>query len=109
VRRFAGAEVATLRAIGQQVGLLLRVSRLLAEARQQRAEAEAAEARYHNLLDRVPAGVWRTNQAGHILDVNPPGASRRSSPTWGGSPGSRCTPNTPPMLDIRKSSPSDPG
>jgi len=71
VRRFQAAEVATLRAIGQQVGLLLRSSRLLAEAQQQRAEAEAAEARYHNLLDRVPAGVWRTNQAGRVLDANP--------------------------------------
>jgi PAS domain S-box-containing protein len=70
-RRFADVEVATLRAIGQQVGLLLRIARLLAEARRQRAEAEAAEARYHNLLDRVPAGVWRTDQDGRILDVNP--------------------------------------
>lgn len=71
VRRFQEAEVTTLRAIGQQVGLLLRSSRLLAEAQQQRAEAEAAEVRYHNLLDRVPAGVWRTNQAGRVLDANP--------------------------------------
>jgi PAS domain S-box-containing protein len=71
VRRFQEAEVTTLRAIGQQVGLLLRSSRLLAEAQQQRAEAEAAEVRYHNLLDRVPAGVWRTNQAGRVLDADP--------------------------------------
>ena len=70
-RRFTDAEIATLRAIGQQVGLLLRVARLLAEARRQRVDAEAAETRYHNLLDRVPVGVWRTNQAGRILDVNP--------------------------------------
>ena len=70
-RRFETAEVATLQAIGHQVGLLLRNSRLLAEAQQQRAEAEAAEARYRSLLERVPAGVWRTSQAGQILDANP--------------------------------------
>jgi PAS domain S-box-containing protein len=70
-RRFEPNEVATLRAIGQQVGLLLRNSRLLAEAQQQRAEAEAAESRYHSLIDRVPAGVWRTTGTGQILDANP--------------------------------------
>jgi GAF domain-containing protein len=43
-RRFEDTEVATLRAIGQQVGLVLRSARLLAQAQQQRSEAEAAEA-----------------------------------------------------------------
>jgi len=70
-RRFSEAEVATLRAIGQQVGLLLRNAGLLADAQAQRAEAAAAEARYRSLLEHVPTGVWRTTAAGDILEVNP--------------------------------------
>jgi PAS domain S-box-containing protein len=70
-RRFDDEEVATLRAIGQQVGLLLQNARLLADAQEQRAEAEAAEARYRSLLENVPAGVWRTTPAGEVLEANP--------------------------------------
>jgi PAS domain S-box-containing protein len=70
-RRFEPAEVATLQAIGQQVGLLLRSAALLVEAGKRRAEAEAAETRYRNLVEHVPAGVWRTSLTGRILEVNP--------------------------------------
>ncbi|HEX9820623.1 MAG TPA: PAS domain S-box protein [Methylomirabilota bacterium] len=70
-RRFEPAEIATLQAIGQQVGLLVRSSLLLREADTRRTEAEAAEARYRSLLERVPAGVWRTSTTGRILEVNP--------------------------------------
>jgi PAS domain S-box-containing protein len=69
-RRFAPAEIATLQAIGQQVGLLLRSALLLAEAEKRRAEAEAAETRYRGLVEHVPAGVWRTSPTGQILEVN---------------------------------------
>jgi PAS domain S-box-containing protein len=70
-RSFAAAELATLEAIGQQVGLLVRGSLLLKEAQQRRAEAEAAETRYRTLVQHVPAGVWRTSTTGQILEVNP--------------------------------------
>lgn len=70
-RRFGAAELATLQAIGQQVGLLVRGALLLKEADHRRAEAEAAETRYRNLVQHVPAGVWRTSTTGQILEVNP--------------------------------------
>jgi PAS domain S-box-containing protein len=70
-RRFEAAEIATLQAIGQQVGLLVRSSLLLMEAERRRLEAEGAEARYRSLLEHVPAGVWRTTSTGQILDANP--------------------------------------
>jgi PAS domain S-box-containing protein len=70
-RRFDASELATLKAIGQQVGLLLRNAQLLAETDRRRAEAEAAEARYRGLVEHVPVGVLRTTPAGEILDANP--------------------------------------
>ena len=70
-RRFEPAELATLQAIGQQVGLLLRSAVLLMEADKRRTEAETAEARYRSLVEHVPAGVWRTSTTGQILEVNP--------------------------------------
>jgi PAS domain S-box-containing protein len=70
-RRFGPAEVTTLQAIGQQVGLLLHGAVLRLEAEQRRAEAEAAEARYRNLVEHVPAGVWRTTLTGEIVEINP--------------------------------------
>jgi PAS domain S-box-containing protein len=69
-RRFEPGEIATLQAIGQQVGLLLRSFLLLLEAERRRTEAEAAEARYRSLVDHVPAGVWRTWPSGRILEAN---------------------------------------
>jgi PAS domain S-box-containing protein len=70
-RRLAPGELATLQAIGQQVGLLVRGFLLRLEAERRRTEAEAAEARYRSLVDRVPAGVWRSLPTGQILEANP--------------------------------------
>jgi PAS domain S-box-containing protein len=69
--RFDLARVAMLEAVGQQLALLLRASRLRAEAERQRAEALAAEERYHSLVENVPVGLFRTTASGRILDANP--------------------------------------
>jgi PAS domain S-box-containing protein len=62
--RFDLARVAMLEAVGQQLALLLRSARL-------RAEALAAEARYHGLVEHVPVGIFRSTPSGQILDANP--------------------------------------
>ena len=69
--RFDLARVAMLEAVGQQLALLLRAARLRAEAERQRAEALAAEERYHGLVEHVPVGLFRTTPTGRILDANP--------------------------------------
>jgi PAS domain S-box-containing protein len=70
-RGFTPAELATLKAIAQQVGLLLRNARLRRESEQRRVAAERAEARYRELVEEVPVGVFRSTPGGEILDVNP--------------------------------------
>ena len=63
--RFDLARVAMLEAVGQQLALLLRSARL-------RAEAVAAEARYHGLVEHVPVGIFRSTPSGvKMLDANP--------------------------------------
>jgi PAS domain S-box-containing protein len=62
--RFDLARVAMLEAVAQQLALLMRSARL-------RAEALAAEARYHGLVEHVPIGIFRTTPSGQILDANP--------------------------------------
>jgi len=62
--RFDLARVAMLEAVAQQLALLMRSARL-------RAEALAAEARYHGLVEHVPIGIFRTTPRGQILDANP--------------------------------------
>jgi PAS domain S-box-containing protein len=69
--RFDLARVAMLEAVSQQLALLLRAAQLRAEAERQRAEALAAEARYHGLVENVPVGLFRTTPSGQILDANP--------------------------------------
>jgi PAS domain S-box-containing protein len=69
--RFDLARVAILEAVGQQLALLLRAARLRTEAEQQRAEALAAEERYHSLVEHVPVGIFRSTASGRILDANP--------------------------------------
>jgi PAS domain S-box-containing protein len=69
--RFDLARVAMLEAVGQQLALLLRAAFLRAEAERQRAEALAAEQRYHSLVEHVPVGLFRTTASGKILDANP--------------------------------------
>jgi PAS domain S-box-containing protein len=69
--RFDLARVAMLEAVSQQLALLLRSARLRAEAERQRAEALAAEARYHGLVEHVPVGLFRMTPSGQILDANP--------------------------------------
>jgi PAS domain S-box-containing protein len=69
--RFDLARVAMLEAVAQQLALLLRSARLRAEAERQRAEALAAEERYHGLVEHVPVGLFRTTASGQILDANP--------------------------------------
>jgi PAS domain S-box-containing protein len=69
--RFDLARVAMLEAVGQQLALLLRAARLRAEAERQRADALAAEERYHSLVEHVPVGLFRTTADGRILDANP--------------------------------------
>jgi PAS domain S-box-containing protein len=69
--RFDLARVAILEAVGQQLALLLRAAGLRAEAERQRAEALAAEARYHGLVEHVPVGIFRSTASGRILDANP--------------------------------------
>jgi PAS domain-containing protein len=61
---------ATLEAIGQQVALLLRSGSLLREAERQRADAQAAEQRYHALVENLPVGIYRTTPSGKMVDVN---------------------------------------
>jgi PAS domain S-box-containing protein len=63
--------VSMLEAVGQQLALLLRAAWLRAEAERQRAEALAAEERYHSLVEHVPVGLFRTTSSGTILDANP--------------------------------------
>ena len=63
--------VSMLEAVGQQLALLLRSAWLRAEAERQRAEALAAEERYHSLVEHVPVGLFRTTASGTILDANP--------------------------------------
>ena len=65
------ARVSMLEAVGQQLALLLRAAWLRAEAERQRAEALAAEERYHGLVEHIPVGIFRTTPSGQILDVNP--------------------------------------
>ena len=65
------ARVSMLEAVGQQLALLLRAAWLRAEAERQRAEALAAEQRYHSLVEHVPVGLFRTTASGTILDANP--------------------------------------
>jgi PAS domain S-box-containing protein len=60
-----------LEAVGQQVALLLHAAWLRAETERQRAEALAAEERYHSLVEHIPVGIFRTTQSGQILDANP--------------------------------------
>ena len=62
--RFDLARVAMLEAVAQQLALLMRSARL-------RAEALAAEARYHGLVEHVPIGIFRSTPSGQILDANP--------------------------------------
>ena len=69
--RFALTRVSMLEAVGQQLALLLRSAWLHAEAERQRAEALAAEERYHSLVEHVPVGIFRTTPSGEILDANP--------------------------------------
>ena len=69
--RFDLTRVAMLEAVGQQLALLLRAAFLRAEAERQRAEAVAAEERYHSLVEHVPVGLFRTTASGKILDANP--------------------------------------
>lgn len=64
-------QVSTLEAVGQQLALLLRAAWLRAEAERQRAEALAAEQRYHSLVEHVPVGLFRITPSGQILDANP--------------------------------------
>src|SRR5882724_987824 len=64
-------QVSTLEAVGQQLALLLRAAWLRAEAERQRAEALAAEERYHSLVEHVPVGIFRITPSGQILDANP--------------------------------------
>src|SRR5262245_1238607 len=63
--------VSMLEAVGQQLALLLRAAWLRAEAERQRAEALAAEERYHSLVEHIPVGIFRTTPSGRILDANP--------------------------------------
>ena len=65
------ADTTMLAAIGRQVALLLRNARLLREAEQRRADAQAAEARYRRLFENVPVGVLRTTPDGAVIDANP--------------------------------------
>src|SRR5206468_5324514 len=69
--RFALTRVSMLEAVGQQLALLLRSAWLHAEAERQRAEALAAEERYHSLVEHIPVGIFRTAPSGQILDANP--------------------------------------
>ncbi len=69
--RFDLTRVSMLEAVGQQLALLLRAAWLRAEAERQRAEALAAEERYHSLVEHVPVGLFRTTSSGTILDANP--------------------------------------
>jgi PAS domain S-box-containing protein len=69
--RFDLTRVSMLEAVGQQLALLLRAAWLRAEAERQRAEALAAEERYHSLVEHVPVGLFRTTPSGEILDANP--------------------------------------
>jgi PAS domain S-box-containing protein len=69
--RFDLTRVSMLEAVGQQLALLLRAAWLRAEAERQRAEAIAAEERYHSLVEHVPVGLFRTTSSGKILDANP--------------------------------------
>ncbi|MGH7305145.1 MAG: PAS domain S-box protein [Candidatus Rokuibacteriota bacterium] len=69
--RFDLTRVSMLEAVGQQLALLLRSAWLRAEAERQRAEALAAEERYHSLVEHVPVGLFRTTPSGTILDANP--------------------------------------
>ena len=69
--RFDLTRVSMLEAVGQQLALLLRSAWLHAEAERQRAEALAAEERYHSLVEHVPVGIFRTTPSGEILDANP--------------------------------------
>ena len=69
--RFDLTRVPMLEAVGQQLALLLRSAWLHAEAERQRAEALAAEERYHSLVEHVPVGIFRTTPSGEILDANP--------------------------------------
>jgi len=69
--RFDLARVAILEAVGQQLALLMRAARLRTEAERQRAEALAAEKRYHSLVEHVPVGIFRSTASGRILDANP--------------------------------------
>jgi PAS domain-containing protein len=36
-----------------------------------RAERNRAQERYHNLVDRIPVGVFSINRGGEILEANP--------------------------------------
>jgi PAS domain S-box-containing protein len=69
--RFDLTRVSMLEAVGQQLALLLRAAWLRAETERQRAEALAAEERYHSLVEHVPVGLFRTTPSGKILDANP--------------------------------------
>src|SRR5215510_935450 len=64
-------QVSLLEAVGQQLALLLRTAWLRSEAERQRAEARAAEKRYHSLVEHVPVGIFRSTPSGQILDANP--------------------------------------
>ena len=70
-RRFDDHEVTMLSAIGRQVALLLRNTRLLREAERRRADAQAAEVRYRRLFENIPVGVLRTLPDGTVVDANP--------------------------------------
>jgi PAS domain S-box-containing protein len=63
-------EAATLKTIGQQVGLLLRNARLVEEAEIRRRVAEAAREHNQLLFERNLAGVFRATVDGRLLECN---------------------------------------
>ena len=69
-RRIDQPEAAMLQAIGQQVGLLLRNTRLVEEAELRRRVAEAAREHYQLLFERNLAGVFRCTFDGRMLECN---------------------------------------
>jgi PAS domain S-box-containing protein len=69
-RQVGPAEAATLRTIGQQVGLLLRNARLVEEAEIRRRVAEAAREHNQLLFERNLAGVFRATVDGRLIECN---------------------------------------
>jgi PAS domain S-box-containing protein len=69
-RRVAAPEAATLQAIGQQVGLVLRNARLIEEAAIRQRVAEVAKEHYQLLFERNLAGVFRSTLDGRMIECN---------------------------------------